>query len=188
MESKKSYRDILCCGLEIQMKQFDDNIDLNKYKVIDVSKEQYENSECLGKYYTQLKPIAWKDKKEKLLLIKQIEEYDKPLTFDLMRIGNYYSVRDKPYPDYSLYVSYGYFVAQCIGKETDEKGINWITYKMISNPDEYLKCQYIVIKSKIFTNKNFQRLPEDFWTNYKKYKKCIDKEYFIDHVELTGIY
>jgi hypothetical protein len=160
----------------------------SEYNIIDVTQELFENEKRLSSNYTHLETIAWENKKVKPLLVKQIEDYDKPLTFDLMKIGNYYSVRVKPYPDYSPYVSYGNFVAQCIGKEFDKKGNKWITYKMISDPDEYLKCQYIVIKSTKFTNKTFKRLPEDYWTNYKKYEKQINKEYEIDHVELTGIY
>lgn len=201
MEIKKSYRDILCSNLEQKNNILQDTVnhdkvnhdkinhnkaDNNKYRIIDVSKKTYNSVPRLDKNCTNNICIPWNyKKKEKPLLVKQFEEYNKPLTFDLMSIGNFYSVRDKP--DY-YGASYQNFVAQCIGKETDCNGVNWITYKMISNPDEYLECRYIVIKSNVFTNKNFKRLPEDFWINYKKYEKQICKEYYIDHVELTGIY
>lgn len=192
MEVKKSYRDILCLGLESQNNITQDKkinqIDQSKFRVIDVSKEKFIFEPHLDKNCTSMDAIPYNknEKKEKPLLIKQIEQYDKPLTFDLMTIGNYYVVRDEPYSDWSDYEDN--FVMQCIGKEIDTYGNKWITYKMISNPDEYLGCRYIVTKSHEFTNKKFRRLPNDFWFNYHKYKKQIKKEYYIDHVELTGIY
>lgn len=191
MEVKKSYRDILCVGLDPQINIEDEinyQVDESKYRIIDVRKKKFISVPHLDKYCTNMKPISYnkKEKREKPLMIKQIEQYDKPLTFDLMTLGNYYVVRDEPYSDWVDHDDN--FVMQCIGKETDENGIRWINYKMTSNPDEYLGCRYIVTKSHQFTNQKFKRLPQDFWTNYHKYKKQIKKEYYIDHIELTGIF
>lgn len=195
MEVKKSYRDILCVGLEPQINIQEDEtnyqedetnyqIDESKYRIIDVRKQKFRSVSHLDKNCTNMDAIPY-NKKEKPLLIKQIEQYAKPLTFDLMTIGNYYVVREKPYSDWA---DDDNFVMQCIGKEIDTYGNKWINYKMTSDPDEYLGCRYIVTKSNKFTNKKFRRLPHDFWTNYLKYKNQIKKEYFVDHVELTGIY
>ena len=122
---------------------------------------------------------------EKPKLVKQYENYSIPLTFKLMKIGNYYIVRDKP--DYWGATDED-IVMKCINKSIYKNGLEIVTYQMISNPDDYLEIKYIVTQNAEFKTNKFRRLPHDFWFNYKKYKKQICKYFYIDHVALTGIY
>ncbi len=167
-------------------------LSLDDYEIVDVRNKYFESEPRLPENYTSLVaidcPFVVVDGhivKEKPLLVKQYENYSTPLTFDLMKVGNYYITRDK---SDCWGATYENFVAQCIGKEIDTNGILWVTYQMISNPDHYLECKYIVTKTQEFEPKNFRRLPHDFWINYEKYKNHINKEFYIDHVALTGIY
>ena len=123
--------------------------------------------------------------KGELVIKKQKEQYHKEFSFELMKLNNYYVVKEKP--DYYGAEKFDSCLMLCIGKETDKDGKNWVTYGLISDPDDYLGCRYIVIKSSVFSTKKFRRLPHDYSTNPYKYSN-IDKEYYVDHVELTGIY
>ena len=192
METKKSFREALGVGLVVK-EEVEEDIkeskinDEDKYTIIDVSKMIYEPIRRLAKNSTYFKAIPYnyhEAKKEKPILIKQKENYKKPLTFELMVVGNYYVVRERAeYYD----APFGDYVMQCVGKDVDSNGVGWITYQLTSNPDDYLECRYIVTKSSSFSNRKFRRLPNSYWRNLDKYNK-IKKEYYIDHVELTGIY
>lgn len=159
METKKSYRDVLCTKLVQQNQQ-----------------NEYENYTS----YIAIPLDYYKD--EGKPTIKQIESSE-PLSFNLMTVGNYYVVKDTNYDDQT----FSNFVAQCVEKEIDEKGVKYITYEMMSNSDNYLGCKYIVKRSCEFSNSKFKRLPNDYWLNTGKYKN-IQKKFYIDHVDLTGIY
>ncbi len=171
---------------EVKEKNNIKQLTLDDYEIIDVRKKKFESVPCLGLNCVNFVATNYDFRiKEKPILVKQYENYSTPLTFDLVRVGNYYIVRDKPEYWNSTYES---IVMQCIGKEIDVNGVQLITYQMISNPDHYLELKYIVTKSDEFNPKKFRRLPHDFWTNFIKYEKQIHKEFYIDHVELTGIY
>lgn len=149
----------------------------------------HENNPENNEIYTDMQPRAWEDKKKKPLLIIQDEDLPIFIKSNVNGLSYYYCVRDKPYVNAAAFCNYNTnYVARCVGKHTDDDGANMITYEMISNPDHYLKCEYVVTSSNEFSNKNFTRLPKDYWTNYKNYRNIIFKKYFIDHVELTGIY
>ncbi len=167
-------------------------LSINDYEIIDVRNKHFESEPRLPENYTSLVAIDCpfvvvngRKVEEKPLLVKQYENYSTPLTFDLMKVGNYYITRDTPeYWDADV----ENIVAQCIGKEVDVDGVQWVTYQMISNQDDYLECKYIVTRTQEFEPRRFRRLPHDFWINYEKYENHINKEFYIDHVALTGIY
>ncbi len=167
-------------------------LSIDDYEIIDVRNKYFESVPKLQPNYTSLVaidcPFIVVDGhivKEKPILVKQYENYSTPLTFDLMKVGNYYITRDTPeYWDADV----ENIVSQCIGKEVDVDGVQWVTYQMISDQDDYLECKYIVTRTQEFEPRRFRRLPHDFWINYEKYENHINKEFYIDHVALTGIY
>jgi hypothetical protein len=159
--------------------------ELEGYQVIDVRNIKFKSVYHKDCPFHVAKLIDLRKYYEEPLVIIQDEDYTQPLTFESMKIGNYYYIiKEENGDDY--YGKRENIVFQCAGKGTHSNGVQWITYKMFSNPD--FDCIYEVYKSKKYLPWKFRRLPKDFWTNYKKYENQISKEYYMDHVADSGIY